>query len=381
MAKIYEDSKTFVDMKMKQPPNETMEKFLVFMNETNNAPTKSQVRGFVNDTFEPAGQEFEDWIPSDWIPHPKFVDNIADENFRSWALQLNEIWKSLGRKMKNTVKQEEELYSIIWVPNPVVVPGGRFREFYYWDSYWIVQGLLLSEMEDTVRGMLENFLYIVDKYGHIPNGGRIYYNARSQPPLLIPMMKLYFEHTKDLQFIANHIKTMENEYNYWFNNHRTEIDFDGKKVNVAYYGDKSNGPRPESYSEDIDSAASFKEQQKKEEFYSHLKAAAESGWDFSSRYFITNGTNKGKYRMYITKWIFLHKIFRINSIIPKRDYSFPYQKRTKFSNKKNVTLFAINCNKQLLRKMTHFHLLYIYKNVDLLVSKMYSIAINYANSA
>lgn len=309
MAKIYEDSKTFVDMKMKQSPNETMEKFLIFMNETNNAPTKSQVRGFVNKTFEPAGQEFEDWIPSDWMPHPKFVDNIADENFRNWALHLNEIWKSLGRKMKDSVKEEEDLYSIIWVPNPVIVPGGRFREFYYWDSYWIVQGLLLSEMDETVKGMLENFLYIVDTHGHIPNGGRIYYNERSQPPLLIPMVKLYLEHTHDIKFIADNIRTMENEYNYWLDNRRIEIDVDGKKVKVAYYGDKSYGPRPESYSEDIESASLFTDQQKKEEFYSHLKAAAESGWDFSSRYFIANGTNKGKYLFVIKKRIFTIKYY------------------------------------------------------------------------
>lgn len=295
MARIYEDSKTFVDMKMKLPPNETMEKFLNFMSSTNNAPTRAQVRDFVNDTFEPAGQEFEDWIPTDWITNPKFVNDIVDNEFRQWALNLNDIWKSLGRKMKDSVKTENELYSIIWVPNPVIVPGGRFREFYYWDSYWIVQGLLLSEMNHTVKGMLENFLHVVGTHGHIPNGGRIYYNERSQPPLLIPMVKLYLDYTKDVEFIANNIQTMEMEYNYWLENHLIELDIDGKKYNVAFYGDKSRGPRPESYSEDVDSASVFKDEEKKEEFYSHLKAAAESGWDFSSRYFILNGTNKGKY--------------------------------------------------------------------------------------
>jgi alpha,alpha-trehalase len=70
------------------------------------------------------------------------------------------------------------------VPNPFVIAGGRFKEFYYWDSYWIIRGLLVCEMFQTARGMIENFLSIIDRYGLIPNGGRIYYLARSQPPLL-----------------------------------------------------------------------------------------------------------------------------------------------------------------------------------------------------
>lgn len=293
MAKIYEDSKTFVDMKMRASPDETLDKFAAFMNRTNQAPSKAQVRDFVNENFEAAGQEFEDWVPTDWIPHPQFVDNVADDDFRRWALDLNHVWKDLGRKMKPNIEADQQLYSIIWVPNPVIVPGGRFREFYYWDSYWIVQGLLLSEMNHTVRGMLENFLYIVDTVGHIPNGGRVYYSERSQPPLLIPMVKLYLDHTGDLDFVAANIHTLEKEYNYWIKNHVRQVDIDGKKYDVAFYGDNSSGPRPESYSEDVDGAAIFKDADKKEEFYSELKAAAESGWDFTSRYFVVNGTNKG----------------------------------------------------------------------------------------
>lgn len=281
-------------MKMKYSPNETRTKFDSFMAKNNNYPTKHAVRLFVEDTFDPAGNEFEDWDPSDWIKHPKFVDHIQDMNLRDWALSLNLIWKELGRKMKTEVETHQDLYSIIWIPNPVIVPGGRFREFYYWDSYWIIQGLLRSEMFGTVKGMLENFLYIVDNYGHIPNGGRIYYLGRSQPPLLIPMVKTYVDFTQDISFISKHIDTMEKEFDYWMTNHSRVVHIDGKNWTLSAYGDRSRGPRPESYSEDVDGADFFKDQQKKEHFYSELKAAAESGWDFSSRWFITNATNKGR---------------------------------------------------------------------------------------
>lgn len=307
MAKIYQDSKTFVDMKLRFSPNETLNKFDVFMKYHNDSPSRSDIKKFVADTFEPEGQEFETWDPKDWIPNPKFVDNIKDDEFRRWALKLNDIWKDLGRKIKDEVKASEELYSIIWVNNPVIVPGGRFREFYYWDSYWIVQGLLLSEMKDTVKGMLDNFMYIVDTYGHIPNGGRIYYLERSQPPLLIPMVKLYYDYTKDLDYINGRIETLEKEFDYWIVNHSKNIELDGKTYTLSVYGDKSQGPRPESYSEDYDGAAIFKENVKKEEFYSELKAAAESGWDFSSRWFILNATNKGK-QIYKKIYFYLYKI-------------------------------------------------------------------------
>ncbi|KAH1030103.1 hypothetical protein HUJ05_003228 [Dendroctonus ponderosae] len=294
MAKIYPDSKKFVDMKMKYSPNDTLAKFDLFMSDfKEKKPTREDVQHFVELNFEAEGQEFEDWRPEDWVEHPKFLDNIQDRDFQRWAKKLNHIWTTLGRKMKDEVKSHQEHYSIIWIPNPVIVPGGRFREFYYWDSYWILQGLMLSEMHHTARGILENFLYIVEKYGYIPNGGRIYYLARSQPPLLIPMVNMYYEFTRDATFIQQNLPTLEKEFDYWMTNHSKVVHLDGKNYTLAVYGDRSQGPRPESYSEDVESSNIFKEQNKKEAYYSELKAAAESGWDFSSRWFITNATNKG----------------------------------------------------------------------------------------
>lgn len=173
--------------------------------------------------------------------------------------------------------------------NPVIVPGGRFREFYYWDSYWVIRGLLITEMYTTARGMLENFASIVERYGFIPNGGRIYYSGRSQPPLFIPMVKEYLDATNDIQFISDHIDIFEKEFQYWMNNKLVEVN--GHML--ATYGDQSSGPRPESYSEDVETSEAFATAEEKEEHFAHLKAAAESGMDFSSRWFILNGTNEG----------------------------------------------------------------------------------------
>lgn len=173
--------------------------------------------------------------------------------------------------------------------HPVIVPGGRFREFYYWDSYWIVKGLLLSEMYSTTKGMLENFLSIIQRYGFIPNGGRIYYSMRSQPPLLCGMVKSYVDATNDTKFAMDSVETLEREFQFFMNNYVTEVN----NHQLATYGYKSSGPRPESYREDVLSAAIFQREEDKQDYYCELKAAAESGMDFSSRWFIKDGTNAG----------------------------------------------------------------------------------------
>ncbi|XP_046987728.1 trehalase-like [Schistocerca americana] len=293
MASIFSDSKTFVDMKLKYPPNETLQRFDEMMNRTKKNPTRFDIEVFLNDTFEPAGSEFEEWDPEDWVEHPAFLDRIHDPDLRDWARKLNLLWKFLGRKIRTDVKNNPDHYSIIYVPNPVIVPGGRFREFYYWDSYWIVRGLLVSQMYNTVKGMLHNLLSIVDLYGFIPNGGRKYYAMRSQPPLLIPMIKSYVDETKDIDFVKEHIVTMEKEFQHWMVNHTIKIEKDGVQYKLARYFDLSSGPRPESYREDYTSAQIFRTAEEKEAFYSELKTAAESGWDFSTRWFILNATNKG----------------------------------------------------------------------------------------
>lgn len=292
MAGIYSDSKTFVDMKMNASPDETLAKFETFMSNHNQKPTNEDLKHWVEANFAQPGSEFEHWIPNDWRENPKFLAHIHDEDFRNFADALHKLWLELGRKMTKDVQENTNHYSIIHVDHPVIVPGGRFREFYYWDSYWIIRGLLLSEMFYTAKGMLLNFRSIIQRFGFIPNGGRIYYSARSQPPLLAAMIKSYVDFTRDDSFAIDSVEDLAHEFQFWMNNHTIYVH----GHNLAVYGDKSSGPRPESYREDVETGAIFETEQDKEEYYSELKAGAESGMDFSSRFFIKNGTNKGDLR-------------------------------------------------------------------------------------
>lgn len=175
------------------------------------------------------------------------------------------------------------------MPNPFVIAGGRFLEFYYWDSFWIVKGLLVSEMYETARGILENFLSVIDRFGFIPNGGRVYYLARSHPPLLSGMIKSYVDATNDVSFAINSIDTLVREFEFFMTKMTTV-----RGHRLARYIDSSSGPRPESYREDVEIGKEFATEEERQNFYSEIKAGAESGMDFSSRWFINDqGTNNG----------------------------------------------------------------------------------------
>ena len=287
-AKIFSDSKFFVDMKLKESPEEIESRFNIFLKNTNNAPKNEDLEKFIGDNFNLRNSEFEVWSPSDWKPQPAFIHNIYDQPLRNWAKNVNEIWKSLGRKMTTDVRDNASQYSQIYVPKPFIIPGGRFTELYYWDSYWIIDGLLLSEMVDTAKGMIENFLYLVKKYGYVPNGTRKYYLGRSQPPFLIAMVDLYWKRTRDIKFLKESLSILEKEYSFWHESRSVTVTMDNRAYRLFQYRVNATYARPESYNEDEELTEGTSHQEKMR-IYSGLKSAAESGWDFSSRWLLADG--------------------------------------------------------------------------------------------
>lgn len=292
LAKIFNDSKTFVDLEMNYDQNKTLADFDQLLKDTNQNPSREQIENFVDQYFTSGGL-LEEWVPSDFSTNPKFISNIKDEQLRQFGLDINNIWPIISRKVKDVVFEKPDQFSLIPIKNGFIVPGGRFQEIYYWDSYWIVEGLLVSGMVDTVKGVIENLIDILNRIGHIPNGSRWYYQERSQPPLLSAMMALYYKYTNDTKFIKDNIKSLEREISYFLDNKLVTITKDGVDYNLLHYNARSEGPRPESYREDYELAQTL-DPSERTDFYIELKSAAESGWDFSSRWFIgEDGSNKG----------------------------------------------------------------------------------------
>lgn len=198
---------------------------------------------------------------------------------------LDTLWKVLTRE------PEHENSSLIPLPKPYVVPGGRFGEVYYWDSYFTMLGLRASGRIDMIESMIDNFSYLLETIGHIPNGNRSYYIGRSQPPFYAQMVKLLSEE-KGLEILVKYLPYLEQEYHFWMNGtnelsphqravHRVVLMPDGNVLNRFW--DENNTPRPESFKEDLE--LSHQSSQSPNDLFRHIRAAAESGWDFSSRWF------------------------------------------------------------------------------------------------
>lgn len=202
---------------------------------------------------------------------------------KSAAQHINELWGVLTRT------PDEAGGSIIPLPNAYIVPGGRFREIYYWDSYFTMLGLKVSGRTDLIQNMVDNFAHLIDSVGYIPNGNRTYYLGRSQPPFFSLMVKLLSELKQNI--LTKYLPYLEKEYTFWMqsenltdkNNaqHRVVRMPDGSLLNR--YWDENATPRPESFKEDVELA--HHSIQSQESLYRNIRAAAESGWDFSSRWF------------------------------------------------------------------------------------------------
>lgn len=297
MAKLFDDDKYFVDMTLTTAPEVVLE---AFTNLSSVFPDKAvpslELKKFLQTYFKEPGNEFERWTPTDWHSKPNFLSKVSDSKYRSWAEELHSLWKSLGRKIRDDVRDHPELYSQIYTPHPVVVPGGRFRELYYWDSYWVINGLLLSEMTETARGMILNFVYLVERYGIVPNGGRVYYERRSQPPFLPLMVERFYEATGDKDFLRQVLPALEREYSFWMQNRSVDVMTSELTHILNRYNVPVDHPRPESYSDDVELAEGLSTEAQKQ-LWMDLTSGAESGWDFSSRWFIDDtGRNNGSLR-------------------------------------------------------------------------------------
>lgn len=266
MGEIFTDSKTFADCVPKRDPAEIAAAY-----EKEKTLPEFDLTKFVAENFQ--------------IPE---VPTATYESKGTFREHLTTHWDYLTRQRGDSL-----LYStLIPLPGEYVVPGGRFREIYYWDSYFTMIGLGASGRTDLVKAMLDNFAYLIDTIGFIPNGNRTYYLGRSQPPFFATMVNLYM-HLTSLDEGVRYIPAIRKEYDFWMRgadslttarraiNHVVRLE-DGMILNR--YWDFQDFPRPEAYRPDVELAAGLSEEEKPL-LYRNLRAAAESGWDFSTRWF------------------------------------------------------------------------------------------------
>lgn len=266
LGEVFADSKTFVDCTPLKDPEEIMQAYKAQKDQPD-----FDLGTFVATYFRP--------------PYAFATGFIADTT-RTVEQHIESLWPILTRK-----PDSGRAGSLIPLQNPYVVPGGRFGEVYYWDSYFTMLGLQVSEnAQDRIRPMLDNFAYLIDTVGFIPNGNRTYFLGRSQPPFFSMMVRLLVE-MEGPEVWQTYLPALEKEYAFWMHG-QASLSADQPAFRrvvrlpeggvLNRYWDQNPAPRPESYKEDVHLAA--QSERPAEALYRDLRAACESGWDFSSRW-------------------------------------------------------------------------------------------------
>ena len=276
---FFPDSKTFADCLPKMPTDTIMAAY-----DAQKKTTGFNLQNFVSQYF---------YLPPTDSSHQNMGVDVGNVSILT---HINLLWNKLQRPADTL-----NLGSLIPLPHPYIIPGGRFREVYYWDSYFSMLGLAVAGKTETMENIIDNFAFLIDTRGFIPNGNRSYYLSRSQPPFFACMVQLLAAQKGDEVYVK-YLPALEKEYKFWMDGVRDStqrnfytknhvIEVDGNILNRYY--DAKDTPRPEGYREDVKTAKKSTNSEK--DTYRHLRSGAESGWDYSSRWF-DDGKNIGTIR-------------------------------------------------------------------------------------
>ncbi|RMG77638.1 MAG: alpha,alpha-trehalase TreF [Bacteroidetes bacterium] len=268
-AGIFKDGKTISDAIFRYPPDEIMARY-----QSEKKRPDFDLRAF----FE----------ASTYPPPVRESDYQSDPDLPVMA-HIEKLWDVLTRRPDATTRG---FSTLIPLPYPYVVPGGRFNEIYYWDSYFTMLGLQVSGRVDLIEHMTNNFAWLIDRFGFIPNGNRTYFLSRSQPPFFALMVDLLAEE-KGPEVFLKYLPALQKEYAFWMaGTEKTEaqagsafrrvVRVEGGGHLNRYFDDRPE-PRTEMYLDDLELLAG-KDPEAARHTLTHLKAACESGWDFSSRW-------------------------------------------------------------------------------------------------
>jgi len=267
--RIFSDGKIFADLVPKRGMRQLRQEYLLSRNNPN-----FDLRKFVDTHF---------YDLSTTRPKDKSVALPG----QTVTQHISRLWVDLSRQ------NHRDKGSLIALPYQYIVPGGRFDEQFYWDSYFIMLGLESEGRIDMIEGMVKNFAYMIRKFGFIPTANRTYFLSRSQPPFFSHMVRLLAKH-QGKSVLVEYLPYLIQEYRFWMkggtklskHEHRAFarlVQMDNGSLMNRYY-DNQTTPRPESLGEDTNTAQATTDRDA-ERLYLHLRAGAESGWDFSSRWF------------------------------------------------------------------------------------------------
>jgi alpha,alpha-trehalase len=266
---LFSDPKMFLDCL----PKSTTDSIMTAFKEAKSKPDFS-LQDFVNQWFT--------------IPKPP-ADAYTSDLLSSPESHISDLFRILIRPADTF-----DLSTLIALPKPYLLSNGRAHEVPYQEAYFMMLGLQAAGRMDLVENMVDNFAYLINTQGYVPSANRTYYLGRSQPPFFACMVQLLAAQKGD-DVLAKYLPQLESEYNFWMEGAQKEapkdmftknhvVQVDRNTLNRYYC--KEETARPEKWRADRDSVK--KSARPEKETYRHLRAGAESGWDFSSRWLDTD---------------------------------------------------------------------------------------------
>ncbi|MBR0189790.1 MAG: alpha,alpha-trehalase [Clostridia bacterium] len=175
--------------------------------------------------------------------------------------------------------------TLIPLPYPFTAPCAEktFQEMYYWDTYFTNKALLLTGRDSQAANNVKNLIYLLNRYGKIPNGNRLHYLGRSQPPFLGLMLKDLLE--RGGISLTEAYAALKKEYSFWQTERSTESGLNAYGSDLTdeeYLGNTGvyNEIHTEKYTERTGIFIENTMQNAK-----HVIAEYESGWDFTPRFY------------------------------------------------------------------------------------------------
>ncbi len=145
-----------------------------------------------------------------------------------------------------------------------IKPGGFFKWFFYWDSYFALLGLVVQGKWHLAREIVEGFVAEVEEFGLVPNynSPESVCSSRSQSPFLTSAIREVYPSINELSWLDRAVRAATTEYQgYWLAEpHLTEIGL-SRYIDIGGNGGCETVPDTP-----------------------HFRAIGESGWDNTPRF-------------------------------------------------------------------------------------------------
>ena len=139
---------------------------------------------------------------------------INKKDYKDVLKYIEKYWKEI------TCYHPHDEFKHLGLPNKFISPNHTIYkdDQFYWDSYFVILGLVKCGRSEIAKGIVDNFIYLQKRFNIIPMRNRYYNLGSSQIPFLSSMAREIYSATGDLNWMKNAMKAAEYELkSYWMN--------------------------------------------------------------------------------------------------------------------------------------------------------------------